>query len=695
MFVFVLEGHVQKVQKERFFSFSRLTVFVCLFFGLTTSCGGGGVGLGLTGITTGTGDTGGTTTGTTTSAATAEAASETETSLFSDGPVDIPVTIAKLETPDITKMVISAQSLDPSVSAVPNLKKLLTKYSVTDPTVAYAIVGSAGAVHDPDVTPFVYLENATNSTSEFCDAESDGSFTCAILGDLNDDLRLYASTTDDTTTAQMSPPLYINVDELGTVTVGDTNSTNISADFKLMTDNAGNYYLVIISEGRSTFARRSITGTTLEIIWDTSDDESSIIPTVIESLDSDTLLLFDQNGDFYEIEIASTSNAAVSASFLTGSRPAYTLTPTVTAVSEVNAALNTVDPRDVSGYRIQIIYDSGTSSDATGVAIFYPRDSATDNTVGKIFSASGEGLFEITYEVPTFGFDSIQPAFTSSFIGLAVVTDADTAGCEIKCRGEFFLNSTDGDYGDGEFSVMDGSHFPDNTQQMVSSPFDWNYYYFITADAVYEYGTTGSTRRQISGENIPISLGLSEKGNLIAGCCVNSDGNNSICLYNEATNDFDIVWQEAGDLCSAEAPPEINPENNDVHFYDSLGQHRSLYENTNSTVYETYTTRPPIVLGQFDYTNTESLTEPKWTDFCDNWVDSHGIDFPFNASECSSYYSECISTGHATDMGSCYFYVNSNYLCSTWSSTTRNAQAHSCVFDEDGNYVGTAGYGGN
>ena len=675
-----------------------LCVFLCL---LVANCGGGGggIGIGITGITSGTDDAG--TSGSSAAASTAEAASETETSLYSDGPIDLPVTIAKLETPDVTKLLISAQSLDQSINAPQNLRTLLNRYSTTDPTVAYAIVGSAGAVHDPDVTPFVFLENATNDTTEFCDVSLDGSFTCAILGDLNDDLRLYASTADDISTAQMSPPLYIRLNELGTTTIGDTNSTNISADFKLMTDNVGNYYLVIITDGRSTFARRSITGTTLEVIWDTNDDESSIIPTVIESLDSESLLLFDKNGDFYEVSIESTSSASVASSFLTGSKPAYsTITPTITAVSEINDNLIQSDPSTTPGYRIQVIYDSGTSSDATGVAIFYPQSVSTDQTVGRIFNMGTSGgtkqIGDVTYEMSTYGFQSIQPAFASSFIGLATITDPDIAGCETKCRGEYFINSTEGEYG-GVLSILDGSEFPDNVQQMLASPFDYNYYYFITPGGTYQYGSDGNYRRKISDENNPISLTLSEKGTLIAGCCVDSNGNNSICLYNEAENDFDIVWQEDGDLCDANSPPEINPDNNDVHFYDSLGQHRGLYESTNAAAYSTYYTHPPLFLGRCGYTNDESLTQDKWADFCYCWGGSGGDygaqNFPLSTSTCSSYYNECVSTGHSGDMSECYFYVNNNYVCSNWSTSTHNAYVHACVFDENGDYVGSDGFG--
>lgn len=654
--------------KTKALVFFRFFVLSVLFVFLAHCGGAGGV---LTTAITGGSDTGAGTAG---NNASVEAAGEAETEAFDSGPVDLPVTIAKLDTPDVTKLVISAQSLDQSVNLPQSIRLLVAKqqYSVTDPTVAYAIVGSAGSVQSPTITPYVYLENATNSTSEFCEVDSDGSFTCAILGDLLDDLRLYASTTNDTTTASMSPPLYISVDELGTVTVGDTNSAQISAEFSLMTDNTGNYYLVIVNEnGLSSLFRRNVSGTSLETIWDTNDAESSIIPTVIESVSSGLIVLYDQNGKFYQVEISSSSSASISSSFLTGSRPAYTLSSTVSEITTLNNSVNVADPGDTPGYRIQVVYPgSDATQSPSQVIAYYPQSVATDQTVGRIYGVNGfsgsETLGAVEYEITTFGLQSFVAAFGNSGGGIAVITDPNVDGCEIKCRGEINLDYANHDAEEfDDMGIATGELIPDNINHMMGSPYDSNFNYFVTLSGVYQYSNYRSSysesHKYLSTNNHPVSITISQDGTLIAGCCLDSSGNHSICLYNQSNNDFDIVWQEDGDLCGPGAAPEINAVNNDVHFYDVLGQHRGLYENTNTSTYTDYYRIPPLSMGACGHEQLETLTSAGWDDFCPCWMS-----FEFdtgNTADCSGYYSECVSTGNNTSFADCFLYINYTYFC--------------------------------
>lgn len=118
-------------------------------------------------------------------------------SLFEDGPVDIPITIAKLEGPDPQLITVTVETLSPDIS-VPTL--------ADDQIVV--ITGAAGAITVPEDTPFIMACDAgdTAIVCEFANVESDGSFQIRYAAD---DIAVYAST-GEAQTALFSAPLIIN-----------------------------------------------------------------------------------------------------------------------------------------------------------------------------------------------------------------------------------------------------------------------------------------------------------------------------------------------------------------------------------------------------------------------------------------------------------------------------------------------------
>lgn len=654
----------------------RLRFFIILILIVTLSACGGGVGSVISSVATG-----GTTSSDTGSSATstAEAAGDAETQLFDSGPVDLPVTIAKLESPDATKIIVSTEAITPSQNA-----PLDSRFSTTDPTVAYTVTGAEGAIHDPDTTPYVYLENVNNSTDEFCEVEDDGSFSCAILGDLSDDLRLYASTTSDTDTAQMSPPLFIRVDSLGVTTIADTNSTNISADFSLHTDSRGNYYLVVVIDGRSNFYRRNVDGTLLQTIWTDDDAEGQYIPTKIESImetqnDTDKLFIyfFDQNGQLYEVELTETS-ASIAARFVYGGgRPGYTITPTLTAVDFVNEQLSAGDPAELEGYRFQPLFDN-TSDLPSHFVVYYPASVAQDGTVAKVITTNPDGVNEndLTYEVSDYDLQSVSLSFNSNSNGMARITDPSVTGCSEQCLA--VVDMDDSDTGN-EFPTIDilnnESNLPADVQKVEVSRVDQFMLYLISSEGLYEYNSknVGDKITQRSQTHHPLSLAQSKDGSLIAGCCRSDDGDFSICAYNQDENDFDLIWEEDGDLCNADNPPDVDEDNN-IHFYDSLGQHRAIYQESNAAVFEDVHHIPPLAMGACGYDINEPVTAELWADFCSCWPNDAGYpahpvaaDYDPNAT-CDSLLSLCQANNKTGKLHLCYY-----YLLEAYSDTTLNS----------------------
>ena len=564
-------------------------IFILMFVMLgVTACGG--VGSIVSAVATGTT---GNDTGTTTNSASADALSDQETGLFEDGPVDLPVTIAKLESPDVTKIVVSADPVSPSVSAPLNN----SRYSTTDPTVAYTVTGAAGAVHDPVVTPYVYLFNDNNDVDEFCEVSSNGSFSCAVLGDLADDLYLFASTASDLSTAEMSPPLHIVMDDFGVVAVGDTNSTGISADFSVATDSSGNYYLIVLNSttGLSNFYRRNVDGSLLQTIWTEDDAESVLTPTKIESINENFVIFFDQDGKLHQVQLTET-NASIATSFLTGVKPRFTLTTDVTDIDSLNDNLDDQSP-SIGGYRLQVIYDSATHTIPEYIVAYYPYLFASNGSAAAVLQVSEtDGILNTSDSlsdeetVSTYSGLRMKATMNTSTKGFAVIEDPHISGCSTSsvCLGiidKDGLNHDTETYDDME--VLTGRSFPTEVRGVVSSAYDDNYVYVVALEGIFQYNKEQAHSEELSDENIPSSIVISNDDRYVVGCC---DGN--ICGFSTEARDFVDIWDEEEDLCDFDNPPEIDTENN-VHFYDALGQHRGIYQTSNSDLFEEIERTPP------------------------------------------------------------------------------------------------------
>lgn len=186
---------------------------------------------------------------------------ENETGLLTDGPIDLPVTIAKLDSPDIQKISIT-------VTGSPSQLKKNQPSALQSGERRFIIEGSAGAVHEektPKLIAFAIdagLSVDSDSRITTSVAE-DGSFQIEVNSD--EDV-IFAGLTEEETA--MSPFLMVKEDPVtGQFVVITTNSNNIDNTGQLNVDSAGFYYLTLSNaSGTQDFIRRNLDGTELQVI---------------------------------------------------------------------------------------------------------------------------------------------------------------------------------------------------------------------------------------------------------------------------------------------------------------------------------------------------------------------------------------------------------------------------------------------
>lgn len=176
--------------------------------------------------------------------------SDTETDLYEDGPVEMPVTIAKLESPDA--YLIRTE--------IAETESCSTAYDFT-------ISGEAQSIRNVSKA---YLYVPTTGESSVVELEADGSF--GPLTVCSDD-EVVMSAMDDGET-QVSPPLVFGlsaVEEDGerrlTPILKDTNSVLLDGNFNVIVDDAGNFYMVLqYDSGLFSLVRKNTDGSLIETL---------------------------------------------------------------------------------------------------------------------------------------------------------------------------------------------------------------------------------------------------------------------------------------------------------------------------------------------------------------------------------------------------------------------------------------------
>ncbi|MDO8519898.1 MAG: hypothetical protein Q7T11_07040 [Deltaproteobacteria bacterium] len=211
----------------------RIFSFIVLFFlaqcsGVGTTSGTGGIG-GDSGGDSGTGEDG----GSSDSGADGSPLDETTSdSLYSSGPVDVPVPIAKVEAIDPKYVVVAIDG-----------KKL-------------TLTGQAGAVPNPTLSPKVWARDTDLAETVTTDTKSDGSFDAISF--------TYSSSSFEASIAlagydgtSIGEPIFLKISEGNYIWVL-TNGSCVSTSALTMSENR--VYLVLNSDaGCSVTANRSLT----------------------------------------------------------------------------------------------------------------------------------------------------------------------------------------------------------------------------------------------------------------------------------------------------------------------------------------------------------------------------------------------------------------------------------------------------
>lgn len=268
-----------------------------------------------------------------------EEVSDSESELYSDGPVDLPVTIAKLDAPDVQKVSVEVGS-GTSFSVRPG--DLVDGAPLgADEGAVMVITGSAGAV-DIDQTPnlLAYIVDAAGialDSQTVVDAQADGSFQISIpIGDPNRKVTFAGVTSDliySSSFLTVAPQSVVEdgVERKNYVIV-TTNTNVLNAAQTVMSDGSGYYYLGLQRNGSNTFLRRNLDGTQAQIIEEESDASVDIVMAQTEQK-----IAYTTGDGLLKVSIPSSIPLSLAGK-------AAPLDDTVTSLTKILATLSPYDP---------------------------------------------------------------------------------------------------------------------------------------------------------------------------------------------------------------------------------------------------------------------------------------------------------------------------------------------------------------
>lgn len=259
--------------------------------------------------------------------------SDSESELYSDGPIDLPVTIAKLDAPDVQKV---------SVEVTTGAGFLVEGGPLgADDGAFMVITGGSGAVNfeqTPGLLAYVVgTAGIALDTQTVVDAQEDGSFQIRIpISDPNLKVSFAGVTADLVYSSSFLTVVPQSVVENGSerknYVIVTTNTNLLNAAQTVMSDGSGYYYLGLQEGGSNTFLRRNLDGTQAQIIEEDSETSVDIVMAQTERkiayVTSDGLL-----------KLSIPSSIPLS---LTGNAPP--LDDKVTSLTKILATLPAYDP---------------------------------------------------------------------------------------------------------------------------------------------------------------------------------------------------------------------------------------------------------------------------------------------------------------------------------------------------------------
>jgi len=246
-----------------------------------------------------------------------------EIELFSDGPVDIPVSIAKLDAPNIDKVSVSAEILGAQEPLLPLLstddtaqdEATLPTAAVSAETLSLTVTGAEGCVSDVIATPYIiaylmvdYVVDLDSET--IVNVNADGSFVFSMNVPSQEQV-IYAAMTSNRETSPFTSiiaDLAIIEQSGGGFIFVDTNSTRLHIDQPMVADPSGYFYMTLASDDGEYFLRRNIDGSSVQFLISASTEVALLIAP-----SNETQLSYINNlGEIYLMDPGTESAASLS-----------------------------------------------------------------------------------------------------------------------------------------------------------------------------------------------------------------------------------------------------------------------------------------------------------------------------------------------------------------------------------------------
>ncbi len=203
-----------------------------------------------------------------------------ETELFADGPIEIPVSISRLDAPNIDKVSVTAESLgtrdvSPYLSATAALSTETLNLTVT---------GAEGCVGDVEKTPYIiayrmvdYVVDLDSET--IVNVNADGSFVFSMDVPSQEQV-IYAAMTANRETSPFTSiiaDLAIIEQSGGLFIFVDTNSTQLHTEQPAVAGQDGYFYMTLASDDGEYFLRRNIDGSSAQFLLSASPEVAMLI----------------------------------------------------------------------------------------------------------------------------------------------------------------------------------------------------------------------------------------------------------------------------------------------------------------------------------------------------------------------------------------------------------------------------------
>jgi hypothetical protein len=232
-----------------------------------------------------------------------------ETSLYDQGPIDLPVTIAKLDSIDSALVTIEySDSLTQEL-----LRSLASQSAVSSG--GYVITGEAGAINVDQATKLFALNTSTSELTVL-EIAADGSFVLEMEAEEGQVIALAPMVDAED---QIGAPIYAD-EENGVDTIALTNSDFLNPNVNIEVNPDGYaYFSAEALDGTYEIYRRNLDGTTLETV--ATGISSQVRFIVLDEQGS--LNYVTQDGKVFSILLAETSTDISSLAAKGSVTPAY------------------------------------------------------------------------------------------------------------------------------------------------------------------------------------------------------------------------------------------------------------------------------------------------------------------------------------------------------------------------------------